>query len=84
MTEFNKKKRKAEKFFFKDCLKAYIHENMGSTFQNLGIDEDTLLFHLGALVYPKEMIKMLGNDQKKVQSVLKVYNYLHKFSLERL
>jgi hypothetical protein len=44
-----------------------------------------LVFNLGALIYPKEMIKSMHEDQQRDKlKVLAVYNQLYKFSLERL
>jgi hypothetical protein len=48
------------------------------------IQEDEFIFSLGALIYPKEMIKMQKNNQVVLYQVMKIYNYLYKFSLERL
>lgn len=79
-----KMKRKNHESFFKECLQNYIRNRIGSSYQSLGISEDTMVFFLGALTYPKEMLKAYKNKSKDVHNIIKVYNYLYKFSLERL
>ena len=41
-------------------------------------------FTLGSIIQPIEMLKNLSNDALKKAKVIKIYNYLYKFSLERL
>ena len=43
-----------------------------------------LIFNLGSLIYPKLMLKLLKNEALVKVQVIKIYNYLYKFSLERL
>ena len=43
-----------------------------------------LIFYLGSLIYPKIMLKLLKNNAPVKVQVVSIYNYLYKFSLERL
>ena len=43
-----------------------------------------LVFNLGSLIYPKQMLKLLKDDTGAKVRVVSIYNYLYKFSLERL
>jgi len=49
------------------------------------VTADELVFNLGSLIYPKEMIKCLGEGKSSAKlQVVAIYNQLYKFSLERL
>ena len=51
----------------------------------MGIPLNEMMFNLGALIYPKEMIKSMSEEQTRDKlKVVSVYNQLYKFSLERL
>lgn len=39
---------------------------------------------MGSLIYPKLMLKLLKNNALAKVQVVSIYNYLYKFSLERL
>ena len=43
-----------------------------------------LVFNLGSLIYPKQMLKLLKDNTAAKAKVVSIYNYLYKFSLERL
>lgn len=43
-----------------------------------------LIFNLGSLIYPKLMLKLYKNNAMIMVQVVSIYNYLYKFSLERL
>ena len=43
-----------------------------------------MVFNLGSLIYPKQMLKILKDDTIAKIKVVSIYNYLYKFSLERL
>ena len=45
---------------------------------------DELIFNFGSLIYPKEMLKLLQFQTDAKMKVINIYNYLYKFSLERL
>lgn len=83
-TSFIKGKRKNSGPFFIKCIKAYISERMQDLEILLGVSEEDLVFHLGSLIYPKEIIRLYAQDNTKNKDVLMIYNYLYKFSLERL
>ena len=83
-SDFIKKKRKNSPLFFEECLNNYVRQFMNGQYQKVGISEEEIIFHLGSLIYPKVMIKIYKKDPKKVSQVIKIYNFLYKFSLERL
>ena len=43
-----------------------------------------LIFNLGSLIHPKQMLKLLKEHALAKVNVINIYNYLYKFSLERL
>ena len=43
-----------------------------------------MAFHIGSLINPKMMLKVIKNEAIHRQKVVIIYNYLYKFSLERL
>jgi hypothetical protein len=49
---------------------------------NTSLDE--MIFNFGSLIYPKEMLKLLQFQTEAKMKVINIYNYLYKFSLERL
>ena len=50
----------------------------------MAIKEEDLVFYIGSLIYPKEMIAFYHQNPNKKGKVSKIYNFLYKFSLERL
>lgn len=61
-TEYLKKKRKNDNNFLIECLKAYVMEKnildcQPFSGKAIGTSEDKIVFCLGSLIYPKEMIK---------------------------
>ena len=42
------------------------------------------MFNLGSLINPKAMLKLSNNDPEAKLKVVKIFNYMYKFSLERL
>lgn len=62
ITDYFKKKKKNDSSFLLECLKAYITEKNILNCEPfpgklIGTSEEKLLFCLGSLIYPKEMIK---------------------------
>ena len=45
---------------------------------------DELIFNLGSIINPKTMLKIFGSNPEKKLNIFKTFNYLYKFSLERL
>jgi hypothetical protein len=84
MTDYIRSKRKNQSAYFAMCLKVYVKQKFLDLINLLSLDEDELVFHLGSLIYPKEVMRMYQKEQGKRKEVLKIYNYLYKFSLERL
>ncbi len=65
-TDFMKKKRKNSASFFVTCLRSYIATRVDQSYKQAGISEEQLIFYLGALIYPKEVMRIHMKDQKKV------------------
>lgn len=62
MTDYIRKKRKLEPEYYLDCLRLYIsHRNIIESAPLNGIAMGTsleaLVFHLGSLIYPKDMLR---------------------------
>lgn len=64
-TDFIKSKRKNTSVRMIDCLKNYILVTMSEMGEKMGIPLETLVFYLGALIYPKEMLKIYEKDNEK-------------------
>ena len=43
-----------------------------------------LVFNLGSIINPKTMLKLMGSNPDAKLNIFKTFNYLYKFSLERL
>lgn len=57
-TDYIKKKRKNIDNFFTCCLQSYVDNNIGDhRYKAFGLEGEEILFVLGSLIYPKEMIK---------------------------
>ena len=50
----------------------------------LGLDLNELAFNLGSIVNPKIMLREYGRNPNVKLNIFKIFNYLYKFSLERL
>jgi len=88
-THFNEntnyiKRKKNEPVNFMQVLKEYCEPRFGDLAKQLELDMNDIVFNLGAMIYPKEMLKQLKYDIKLKVKVVTIYNYLYKFSLERL
>ncbi len=83
-TEYIRSKRNETEEFFNESLKLYIEKAFGTSYLALRISEESLMFVLGSLIYPKEMLKSAQEGKHSVAKVMNIYNYLYKFSLERL
>ncbi len=69
---------------FTQTLEEYIKLTFKDLLQAVQLPIQDLIFHLGSLIYPKLMLKLLKNDALAKVQVVNIYNYLYKFSLERL
>ena len=69
---------------FSETLEAYIKLTFSDHLVKSKIPLSDLIFNLGSLIYPKLMLKLLKNDAAVKVEVISIYNYLYKFSLERL
>jgi hypothetical protein len=66
-------------------LQCYVKSKFSKYLPVVGVTADELVFSLGSLIYPKEMIKSLGEGKSQQKlGVVAIYNQLYKFSLERL
>ncbi|CDW84084.1 UNKNOWN [Stylonychia lemnae] len=104
-TEYFKKKRRCDNSFLMECLKMYVAQKNIINCEPfpgklIGTSEEKLIFCLGSLLYPKEMIKCyipdfqdddlkdIKTDFKdkplKARKVIGIYHYLYRFSLNRL
>jgi len=102
ITDYIRKKRRLTPNFYIDCLKNYVIERKILESPPLdgalmGATVDSLVFNLGSLIYPKDMLKCYLPDQSEEQSknlrkdmkdkplqakqVIRVYHYLYRFSL---
>ena len=79
-----KKIKKLEAGNFMEVLEAYIKTSFKGQLERLEISTSDLIFNLGSLIYPKLMLKLLKNNAMVKVQVVSIYNYLYKFSLERL
>lgn len=104
-TDYISTKRKHSSKYYIQCLRSYILDRevqdcLPPQKDHATISCDTLIFFLGSLIYPKDMIKsqmdevhedvsrnMRGACQDKPPQalrIIKIYHYLYRFSLERL
>lgn len=86
--EFNAMKTKSVKKLdagnYSEMLEAYILLAFKELLPQIKIPIADLIFNLGSLIYPKMMLKLLKNNAQVKVQVVSIYNYLYKFSLERL
>jgi len=86
--EFNAMKTKSVKKLdagnYSEMLEAYILLAFKELLSQIKIPIADLIFNLGSLIYPKMMLKLLKNNAQVKVQVVSIYNYLYKFSLERL
>lgn len=69
---------------FIEFLECYIKLTLANQLEKLNINIQDMVFNLGSLIYPKQMLKILKDDTIAKIKVVSIYNYLYKFSLERL
>ena len=69
---------------FMQNLSLYTKIALSKYQQPLGMDMSELVFNLGSIVNPKTMLKLLGSNPEAKLNIFKTFNYLYKFSLERL
>lgn len=79
-----KRFKKLEPSNFTEVLEGYIKTTFSEQIARLNIPVADLIFNLGSLIYPKLMLKLLKNNALVKVQVVSIYNYLYKFSLERL
>lgn len=79
-----KRIKKLEANNFTEMLESYIKFTFKKQIETLKISVNDLIFNLGSLIYPKLMLKLLKNNALVKVQVVSIYNYLYKFSLERL
>ena len=69
---------------FTQILSLYVNSSLGQYYPALGIELNDLVFNLGSLINPKAMLKLSNADPEAKLKVVKIFNYMYKFSLERL
>jgi hypothetical protein len=62
VTEYIKKKKQVPQKY-NHFLEIYIRTKFSRELEQLGIPMKDMIFNLGSLVYPKEMIKLLKDDE---------------------
>lgn len=86
--EFNaiylKRRKRIEANSFTEAMQGFIRSNLKEEGEHLKIKEMDLIFNLGSLIHPKQMLKMLKDHAMAKVNVVSIYNYMYKFSLERL
>ena len=78
------RRKKYDHSNFVEFLECYIKFTLASQLDKLNISVQDMVFNLGSLIYPKQMLKILKDDTIAKIKVVSIYNYLYKFSLERL
>lgn len=78
------RRKKFETSNFTEFLECYIKYTFSKYLDKLQISMQDLVFNLGSLIYPKQMLKLLKDNNTAKVKVVAIYNYLYKFSLERL
>ena len=79
-----KRIKKLEAGNFTEVLESFVKTTLKDQMEKLNVPIQDLIFNLGSLIYPKLMLKMLKNNAVLKVQVVSIYNYLYKFSLERL
>ena len=69
---------------FSQFLKLYTKYTLGDYAQKLGMDINVIVFNLGSIINPKTMLKLSNNNSQAKLEIFQIFNYLYKFSLERL
>jgi hypothetical protein len=60
---------------YNQFLQIYVKSKFANYAEALGIPLNEMMFNLGALIYPKEMIKSMAEDQTRDKlKVVSVYN----------
>ena len=78
------RRKKYDKNNYLEFLECYIKFTMKQVIEKLQVPVKDIVFSLGSLIYPKQMLKLLKDDSVAKVKVINIYNYLYKFSLERL
>ena len=80
------KRKKCDEFSYLRLLREFVMSRFpAETLSRLAISFEELVFCLGSLIYPKQMLGMLETrDTHEQIRVFIIQDYLYKFSLERL
>ena len=79
-----RKGKRLEQNCFTDTLQTFIRTSLKEECEHFDIQDMDLIFNLGSLIHPKQMLKLLKDHARAKVNVVNIYNYLYKFSLERL
>ena len=63
-TEFMKKKKFNPNCYL-NMLRSYIEDKFSGQIDQLDFGVQSIIFNLGSLIYPKEMLRILGDDASK-------------------
>lgn len=78
--------------FYLKCIKSYVKDDnlLRSKIDQLGLNESKVVFTLGSLIYPKEMLKndyfadhFQGNLDKRTLAVKQFHDALYNFSIDK-
>jgi hypothetical protein len=92
MRKFYTRKFSTSGFFLTtdDCDKVYsgilefVSEEFGQKIMDIKLNVNEVAISLGALTQPKLLLKFFKNQAQASARVQEVYDYLYKFSFERL
>lgn len=69
---------------FSKLLSLYTSVTLKQYSEKLGLDLNELILNFGSIVNPKLMLREWGSYPQAKLNIFKIFNYLYKFSLERL
>eukprot|EP00347_Sterkiella_histriomuscorum_P001971 403369965 len=86
ITDFNSyRRRQKRQVYYLECLEKYVSECIDhDLLERASISPELLLFYLGALIYPKDMVKNYNKNSIERKEILKVHSNLYQFSFRRL
>ncbi len=83
-SSYHKKKRNFGNDYYLQCLEKFLTSFIPEQeYKLLGVTMEKLVFSMGAIIYPKDMIKCVTSNSEK-QDVIRIYYSLYKFSIDRL
>ena len=65
VTQFMKKKKKQQQDCYLKFLRSYIEDKFSGKLEFMSLGIENIIFNLGSLIYPKEMLRILGEDSEE-------------------